>query len=37
MTRRVARGSCRVSPDMAYAPFVFWFWDEPLQPQKTAE
>jgi len=22
-------------PDMAYAPFAFWFWDEPLQPDKA--
>lgn len=21
-------------PDMVYAPFTFWFWDEPLQPDK---
>ncbi len=19
-------------PDMIYAPFTFWFWDEPLEP-----
>lgn len=24
-------------PDMIYAPFMFWFWDEPLQPGKAAE
>ncbi len=24
-------------PDMIYAPFVFWFWDEPLDPSKAAE
>jgi len=24
-------------PDMIYAPFVFWFWDEPLDPAKMAE
>ncbi|MBI2300394.1 MAG: hypothetical protein HYU66_15865 [Armatimonadetes bacterium] len=24
-------------PDMAYAPFVFWFWDEPLDPGKMTE
>lgn len=23
-------------PDMIYAPFVFWFWDGPLDPAKTA-
>jgi hypothetical protein len=22
---------------MLYAPFVFWFWDEPLRPEKMAE
>ncbi|MBN1124608.1 MAG: hypothetical protein JXA82_06345, partial [Sedimentisphaerales bacterium] len=21
-------------PDMIYAPFTFWFWDEPIQPDK---
>lgn len=25
------------NPDMIYAPFVFWFWDEPLNPEKMAE
>jgi len=25
------------SPDMIYAPFVFWFWDEPLNQDKMAE
>jgi hypothetical protein len=25
------------SPGMAYAPFIFWFWDEPLDPAKMAE
>jgi hypothetical protein len=25
------------SPRMAYAPFMFWFWDEPLDPAKMAE
>jgi hypothetical protein len=25
------------APDRAYAPFVFWFWDEPLDPAKMAE
>ena len=25
------------SPPMAYAPFMFWFWDEPLDPTKMAE
>ncbi|MEI7903207.1 MAG: hypothetical protein WCK89_23450, partial [bacterium] len=25
------------SPDMIYAPFVFWFWDEPLNTEKMAE
>ncbi|HBB90595.1 MAG TPA: hypothetical protein DC042_02470, partial [Bacteroidales bacterium] len=25
------------NPDMIYAPFVFWFWDEPLNPDKMAE
>jgi hypothetical protein len=24
-------------PDMIYAPFAFWFWDEPLQPGKAAQ
>ena len=24
-------------PGMAFAPFVFWFWDEPLDPAKMAE
>ncbi len=24
-------------PDMIYAPFVFWFWDQPLDPAKAAE
>ncbi len=24
-------------PDMTYAPFIFWFWDEPLDPAKMAE
>jgi hypothetical protein len=24
-------------PDMIYAPFVFWFWDEPLDPAKAAD
>ena len=24
-------------PDMLYAPFIFWFWDEPLRPEKMAE
>jgi hypothetical protein len=24
-------------PGMIYAPFVFWFWDEPLDPSKMAE
>jgi hypothetical protein len=24
-------------PDMIYAPFVFWFWDEPLNSEKMAE
>ncbi len=24
-------------PDMLYAPFMFWFWDEPLRPDKMAE
>ncbi len=24
-------------PDMIYAPFIFWFWDEPLDPAKMAE
>jgi hypothetical protein len=23
-------------PDMIYAPFIFWFWDEPLDPAKMA-
>lgn len=25
------------APGMAYAPFMFWFWDEPLDPAKMAE
>ncbi|MEW5900759.1 MAG: glycosyl hydrolase [Acidobacteriota bacterium] len=25
------------NPDMIYAPFMFWFWDEPLDPTKMAE
>lgn len=25
------------TPGMAYAPFMFWFWDEPLNPAKMAE
>jgi hypothetical protein len=25
------------APDMIYAPFIFWFWDEPLDPAKMAE
>jgi len=25
------------NPDMIYAPFIFWFWDEPLDPVKMAE
>ena len=25
------------NPDMIYAPFVFWFWDEPLDPAKMGE
>jgi len=25
------------NPDMIYAPFIFWFWDEPLNPAKMAE
>ena len=25
------------TPGMAYAPFMFWFWDEPLDPAKMAE
>ncbi|MCX6570438.1 MAG: glycosyl hydrolase [Candidatus Aminicenantes bacterium] len=25
------------NPDMIYAPFVFWFWDEPLDPAKMRE
>jgi hypothetical protein len=25
------------NPDMMYAPFIFWFWDEPLEPAKMAE
>ena len=25
------------SPDMIYAPFIFWFWDEPLNTEKMAE
>jgi hypothetical protein len=24
-------------PDMIYAPFIFWFWDEPLERAKMAE
>jgi hypothetical protein len=24
-------------PDMIYAPFIFWFWDEPLNPAKMGE
>lgn len=24
------------APDMIYAPFTFWFWDEPLDPVKAA-
>jgi len=24
------------NPDMIYAPFIFWFWDEPLDPAKMA-
>jgi len=24
-------------PDLMYAPFIFWFWDEPLNPAKAAE
>jgi hypothetical protein len=24
-------------PVMIYAPFIFWFWDEPLDPAKMAE
>ncbi len=24
-------------PDMLYAPFIFWFWDEPLDPAKMGE
>lgn len=24
-------------PDMVYAPFCFWFWDEPLDPSKYPE
>ncbi|HSA97150.1 MAG TPA: glycosyl hydrolase, partial [Acidobacteriota bacterium] len=24
-------------PDMIYAPFIFWFWDEPLDTAKMAE
>src|SRR5512136_1582002 len=23
-------------PDMIYAPFIFWFWDEPLDAAKMA-
>jgi hypothetical protein len=23
-------------PDLSYAPFIFWFWDEPLDPAKMA-
>jgi len=25
------------NPDMIYAPFIFWFWDEPLNSAKMAE
>jgi hypothetical protein len=25
------------NPDMIYAPFMFWFWDEPLNVEKMAE
>ena len=25
------------TPNMIYAPFIFWFWDEPLAPAKMAE
>ncbi len=25
------------NPDMIYAPFVFWFWDEPLDTAKMAD
>lgn len=25
------------NPDMIYAPFIFWFWDEPLDSAKMAE
>ena len=25
------------NPDMIYAPFMFWFWDEPLNTEKMAE
>jgi hypothetical protein len=25
------------NPDMIYAPFIFWFWDEPLNTEKMAE
>ncbi|MBI5835279.1 MAG: hypothetical protein HZB16_23475 [Armatimonadetes bacterium] len=25
------------NPDMAYAPFMFWFWDEPLNTAKMTE
>lgn len=25
------------NPDMIYAPFLFWFWDEPLAPAKMGE
>ena len=25
------------NPDMIYAPFMFWFWDEPLNQNKMAE
>ncbi|MGA2531730.1 MAG: glycosyl hydrolase [Candidatus Aminicenantales bacterium] len=25
------------NPDMIYAPFIFWFWDEPLETGKMAE
>ena len=36
----VAWGELRkgfANPDMIYAPFIFWFWDEPLKPEKMAE
>jgi len=38
--RSVAWGDLKkdfVSPDMIYAPFIFWFWDEPLKTEKMAE